>query len=96
GAPEISQAAKASAVQEGALKTSVRTGDKNRSVEEGKPAEKEENQKNSAGSGIQLSLFSGPLNPALDRIRKLNLMEITPSQAIHELEILQKLAEEED
>lgn len=96
GAPEISQAAKASAVQEGASETSVRAWDKNRSVEEGKPAEKEENQKNSAGSGIQLSLFSGPLNPALDRIRKLNLMEITPSQAIHELEILQKLAEEED
>ncbi len=46
-------------------------------------------------SGVQLSLFAGPLNPALERIRSLYLMEITPSQAIHELEILQELANKE-
>lgn len=48
--------------------------------------------RSSGDSGVQLSLFGGPLNPALERIRNLDLMELTPSQAIHELEILQQLA----
>ena len=83
------------------------TNDKRARTEEDLPGkrgnnlEKENRESSSASSGeasavsssgVQLSLFSSPLNPAIEHIRNLNLMELTPSQAIHELEILQQLA----
>ena len=83
------------------------TNDKRARTEEDLPGKrgnnsKEENVERSSASsgeasavsssGVQLSLFSSPLNPAIEHIRNLNLMELTPSQAIHELEILQQLA----
>lgn len=83
------------------------TNDKRARTEEDLPGkrgnnlEKEKRESSSASSGeasavsssgVQLSLFSSPLNPAIEHIRNLNLMELTPSQAIHELEILQQLA----
>ena len=83
------------------------TNDKRARTEEDLPGkqgnnlEKENRESSSASSGeasavsssgVQLSLFSSPLNPAIEHIRNLNLIELTPSQAIHELEILQQLA----
>jgi DNA mismatch repair protein MutS len=45
--------------------------------------------------GEQLSLFCFVPNPVLDRLRALDLLEITPSKAFSILEELKKAAENE-
>lgn len=53
-----------------------------------------QNKEDAAGQGRQLSFFSPGSNPAAEKLRNLDLMEITPSEAIRILEELKKLAEE--
>jgi DNA mismatch repair protein MutS len=51
---------------------------------------------NSANNGpVQLSFFGAAENPAVRKLREINLMEITPSKAIGLLEELKKAAEKE-
>ncbi len=43
----------------------------------------------------QMSLFTETINPAVERLKNLDLMNLTPSQAIRELEDLQELIREQ-
>ena len=42
-----------------------------------------------------MSLFTETINPAVERLKNLDLMNLTPSQAIRELEDLQELIREQ-